>query len=124
AGMNLKEARRPLILERKGTRIGILNYNCVGPKETWAGLHRPGNAYIRVITHYELDHANPGGPPKAYTWAEPATMGMMEEDIRALRPRCDVLIVALHKGLVHTPVKLLEYEFQVSRAAVDWGADL
>jgi len=124
AGMNLDEARKPLILERKGTRIGVLNYNCVGPAETWAGTERPGNAYIRVITHYELDHANPGGPPKAYTWAEPVTMGMMEEDIRMLRPRCDVLIVALHKGLVHTPVKLLEYEYQVSHAAVDWGADL
>lgn len=124
AGMNLREARCPTIVERGGVRFGFLSYNCVGPKETWAGANRPGCAFIHVITHYELDHATPGGPPAIYTWAEPDTLGAMEEDIRQLRSRCDVLIVSLHKGLVHTPVKIAAYEQQVSYAAIDAGADL
>jgi len=31
AGMNLEEARRPAVMEKKGTRIGFLSYNCIGP---------------------------------------------------------------------------------------------
>lgn len=124
AGMNLAEARRAVVLERNGTRIGYLDYNCVGPKKTWASERRPGNAYLHVITHYELDHDTPGGPPVVYTWATSETTEAMANDIRALRERCDVLVVAFHKGIAHTPVKIAQYERQVARAAIDAGADL
>jgi hypothetical protein len=124
AGMNLAESRKPAILERQHIRVGFLNYNCVGPQETWAGKERPGNAYIHIVTHYELDHANPGGPPKVHTYAEPKTMGWMKEDIEKLKAQCTYVVVALHKGLVHTPAKLVDYEFQVSHEAIDAGADL
>jgi len=63
AGFNLEEARRAVVLERDGARFGFLDYNCVGPKETWATSSKPGCAYLNIITHYELDHATPGGPP-------------------------------------------------------------
>jgi len=124
AGMNLAEARRPAIVERKSMRVGFLNYNCVGPQDTWAGKERAGNAYIHIVTHYELDHANPGGPPKVHTYAEPKTMGWMKEDIQKLKEACDFVVVSLHKGLVHTPAKLVDYEYQVAYEAIDAGADL
>ncbi|WP_102346260.1 CapA family protein [Bacillus sp. Marseille-P3661] len=124
AGMNIKEARQSVIIDHKGTRIGYLNYNCVGPEETWAGTDKPGCAYVKIITHYELDHATPGGPPSVYTWAERSSLETMKADIQALREQCDVLVVALHKGLGHTPVKIADYEKEVSYAAVDAGADL
>jgi len=123
-GMDIAESRRPAIVERDGTRFGFLNYNCVGPKETWATSEKPGCAYVHVITHYELDHATPGGPPDIYTWVESKTMRGMIEDIRKLRPLCDVLAVSFHKGIAHTPAKLAEYEHQVSYAAIDAGADV
>lgn len=123
-GMDIHEARRPVIIERDGTRFGFLNYSCVGPKETWATTEKPGCAYVHVITHYELDHATPGGPPNIYTWAESKTLGAMIDDIRKLRAQCDVLMVAFHKGIAHTPAKLAEYEHQVSFAAIDAGADV
>ena len=50
AGMNIDEARRPAIIERNGTRIGFLNYNCVGPKGQWATMIKPGCAYVDVIS--------------------------------------------------------------------------
>ncbi|MDD1750754.1 MAG: CapA family protein, partial [Methanothrix sp.] len=106
AGVNLEEARRPVILEQDGVHFGFLDYNCVGPKETWATAAKPGCAYLNVITHYELDHATPGGPPLIYTWAETTTLNGMSEDIRKLRPICDILIISFHKGLGHTPIKL------------------
>jgi len=124
AGMNIDEARLPAIIECEGTRFGFLNYNCVGPKEMWAARDKPGCAYVHIITHYELEYATPGGPPDIYTWAEPDSLGQMVEDIGMLRPLCDILVVSLHKGLVHMPVKLAGYERQVSYAAIDAGADL
>ncbi len=123
-GMDSAEAKRPVVLECEGTRFGFLNYNCVGPKETWATSEKPGCAYIHIITHYELDHATPGGPPNIYTWAESKTLRAMVDDIHRLRAQCDVLVVSLHKGIAHTPAKLAEYEHQVSYAAIDAGADL
>jgi poly-gamma-glutamate capsule biosynthesis protein CapA/YwtB (metallophosphatase superfamily) len=124
AGLNLEEARRPVILERNGTRFGFLDYNCVGPKETWAAPARPGNAYLKIITYYELDHATPGGPPNIYTWAETETSNAMLDDIGKLRPLCDILVISFHKGLGHTPIKLAGYEQQISYAAIDAGADI
>ena len=53
-GRNLEGARQPLILERKGSRIGWLACNNIGPYYAFAnddedalGGRRPGNAYCR-----------------------------------------------------------------------------
>ncbi len=124
AGSNLEEARRAVIITRGGTRFGFLDYNCVGPKETWATASKAGCAYVNIITHYELDHSTPGGPPVVYTWAETVSLNAMLEDVRKLRPVCDVLVISFHKGLGHTPIKLAGYEQQISYAAIDAGADI
>lgn len=124
AGMNIDEARKPAIIEHNGTRFGFLSYNCVGPKESWATPDKAGCAYVHILTHYELDHANPGGIPSVYTFAEPVSIKAMVDDIKQLRDVCDVLAVSLHKGLVHTPVKLAMYEQPTCYAAIDAGADV
>ena len=87
AGMNLADARRPAIVERQGLRFGFLSYNCVGPRESWAGAARAGCSYVHVLTHYELDHASPGGPPTVYTFAEPKTLEAMAADIEVSAPQ-------------------------------------
>ncbi len=47
----------------------------------------------------------------------------MADDIRAARRAgAQVCIVALHKGIVHTPVRLAPYERDLAHAAVDAGA--
>jgi hypothetical protein len=125
AGANLSEAKKPAIVERSGVRFGFLSYNCVGPKESWAGRSKPGCAYVEVITHYELGHATPGGPPKrTFTFAEPDTLQQMQADIEALRSSVEILTVALHKGLGHSPAKLAMYERPIAQAAIDAGADI
>ncbi len=124
AGMNLAEARQPAIVERQGLRCGFLSYNCVGPRESWAGAVRAGCAYVHVLTHYELDHASPGGPPNVYTFAEPKTLEAMMADIEELRRGVDILTVSLHKGLGHTPATVGMYERQIARNAIDAGADV
>ncbi len=125
AGADLDAARKPAIACRKGKRIGVLSYNCVGPRDSWASAAKPGCAYIEVITHYELGYATPGGPPKRIlTFAEPETLEQMQCDIERLRANVDILVVALHKGLGHTPAKLASYERPVAKACIDAGADI
>lgn len=122
AGMNIEEARRPVVIERSGTRFGFLNYNCVGPEAAWATPDKPGCAYVKIITHHEPPVR--GRPPAVYTFAELASQQEMAEDIRKLRPLCDVLVVALHKGILHKSDELAMYEQPLSYAAIDAGADL
>jgi poly-gamma-glutamate synthesis protein (capsule biosynthesis protein) len=124
AGMSLAEARKPAVVARRGLKVGTLSYNCVGPKDSWASEKKAGCAYVHVITHYELDHASPGGPPRIYTFAEPESTDAMLEDVRKLRGEVDVLIVALHKGIGHTPAALTMYERPLAKAAIDAGADI
>ncbi|MBR3276646.1 MAG: CapA family protein [Eubacterium sp.] len=126
AGMNLAEARKPAVFTKNGTRIGVLNYNCVGASANKASDKKPGGAYVDIYTRYELgDVANPGGAAeKIYTYPDPVSMDAMLDDIHALRENCDVLCVYFHKGIVHMPVKLADYERFVCHAAIDAGADV
>jgi poly-gamma-glutamate synthesis protein (capsule biosynthesis protein) len=124
AGSNLAEARRPAIVEAGGMRVGVLSYNCVGPRESWARPSKPGCAYVNVLTHYELDHASPGGPPNVYTFATPESLDEMRIDLAGLRQQVDVVVVAFHKGLGHVRAQLGMYEREIARAAIDAGADI
>ncbi len=124
AGMNIDEARIPAIIERDGVRFGFLSYNCVGPRGSWAAPDKPGCAYVQIISDYQLEMSNPGGPPTCYTFAEPGSLKAMEDDVKSLRPLCDVLVVSFHKGLLTVPAKLAMYDLEVSHAAIDAGADL
>lgn len=124
AGMNLAEARTPALVERQGRRIGVLSYNAVGPREGWATSRKPGCAYVKVLTHYELDHASPGGPPTIYTFCAPESLEAMAADIEALRPQVELLVVGLHKGVGHVRARVEHYERALGRAAIDAGADV
>ena len=124
ASSNLSEARKPAIVTARGQRVGVLSYNCVGPRESWATSKKAGCAYVKILTHYELDYASPGGPPTIYTFAAQESLDAMAADIGALREQADIIVVAFHKGVGHTPAKIEMYEGPVSRAAIDAGADI
>jgi hypothetical protein len=124
AGMNIDEARSPGLIECSGIRLGFLSYNCVGPHETWANSNKPGCAYVQAITHYELDHPTPGGPPTIYTFAEPCSYRAMLNDVRKLRSQCDILTVSFHKGIGFIRSKIATFEQDISYGAIDAGADL
>lgn len=124
AGINLDEARKPLIVERKGVRIGFLSYNCVGPRESWATPVKAGAAYIYVMTHYELEYASPGSRPAEFSFPHPDHQEWMERDIAELRKQADVVVVSLHKGMLRVPARIASYERQLSKAAIDAGADV
>jgi poly-gamma-glutamate synthesis protein (capsule biosynthesis protein) len=123
AGMTLDEARQPATVSIRGRTVSVLSYNAVGPRESWAGPEKPGCAYLRVLTHYELDHASPGGRPTVYTFTAPESLDVLEHDVRRARDGTDLLIVAVHKG-ANGDTRTAWYEKQIAHAAVDAGADI
>ncbi len=122
--MNIDEARAPAIVAADGLRIGVLSYNCVGPRESRATSRKAGCAPLDVLTHYELDYAGPGGPPRIYTFVTPESLEGLRTDVLALREAADVVVVAFHKGIGHLPVVVPAYERELARTAIDCGADV
>lgn len=121
-GATIDEALSPTVVESKGQKLAVISVNCVGPRESWATTLKPGAAYVEITTHYEPRGANPGGPPRISTFAEPHSLQRVCEAIAHAREVADLVIVSLHKGLVHIPVDIADYEFEVAHAAIDAGA--
>lgn len=120
AGMNLAEANRPAMLERAGHRIALLSYNCVGPADAWATPTHAGCSYIYVRSA----DGSPPRPAAPLEQVDPASLDAFKAQISTARLQADVVIVALHKGIVHTRARLAPYERQLAHAAVDAGATI
>src|SRR5690606_14983130 len=50
------------------------------------------------------------------------SLSELGSDVRRLRSEVDIVVVALHKGIGHTPATVAMYERPVARAAIDAGA--
>jgi poly-gamma-glutamate capsule biosynthesis protein CapA/YwtB (metallophosphatase superfamily) len=120
AGPNLNAARAPAHLMAGNVRLALLSYNCVGPEDAWASEQRAGCAYLRVDT---ADGARIM-PSSALASLNPASVEQMGEDIRQARGHSDLVVVALHKGILHTRARIAPYERQAARAAIDAGASI
>lgn len=80
AGRNLTEARAPAFIEKNGLKVGFLAY-C---KQN----------YRFVGKVHAADEKNPG--------MAPLETSMVLEDIRKVRPECDLLYLILHWGIEYT----------------------
>jgi poly-gamma-glutamate capsule biosynthesis protein CapA/YwtB (metallophosphatase superfamily) len=120
AGMNLGAARRPALLTVHGRRIALLSYNCVGPEDSWAREDRAGCNYLRIQTA----DGRPVTPPGSLTMPDPGAFTQLAEDIAAAREIAELVIVAFHKGIVHTRARLAPYERPLAHAAIAAGAHI
>ena len=129
AGANQALARAPVILSRDGARFGFIQRSSVyWPTNHEAGEDTPGIAVIRGHTAYHAPmHGSrppanrPGIPPEIVTWADPAYLKRLDDDIAALRGRTEVVVASFHWGL-HKEV--LQYMTEIAHRAIDAGADL
>lgn len=120
AGANLVEASAPAFLSAGGRRIALLSYNCVGPEASWAEAQRAGCAYVRI----ETNDGRPIAPSAKLERIDATSLAEMQHAIASAKRESDFVIVALHKGIVHTPVTLAPYERPLSHAAIDAGGDV
>jgi poly-gamma-glutamate capsule biosynthesis protein CapA/YwtB (metallophosphatase superfamily) len=97
AGVNLQSARRPALLRYGKRRIAV-----------------------RIV-------ASDGGeisPTASLQTPDPESLSQMQADIAAASSEDRFVVVALHKGLVHTPARLASYERPVAWAAIEAGAQV
>lgn len=95
-GKNLAEARKPVILERKGKILGFLGY-FGGGGEFAAGKNAPG--YAPRITRYVV------------------------EDVERLRSQVDLVVVNFHWGTERASVPE-DWQVRLARRTIDAGADV
>jgi len=97
AGMNLEDARAPAFLKVGDLTLAFLSYSLTFPIEFYAAAGRPGTA--------------------------PGYREFVKRDIRAVRPRADLVVVSFHWGAeLMTTAK--DYQQELGRRSIDWGADL
>jgi poly-gamma-glutamate synthesis protein (capsule biosynthesis protein) len=123
AGETIDIARRPVVLERRGVRVGFLAYTCAYTAGFEASPVRPGCATIAVETVYRGEVGQPGTRPSVWTFVEPGAKCSVLADVEGLRPRVHVVIVSMHWGLHSLPAVLSDYERELGRAVIDAGAD-
>jgi poly-gamma-glutamate capsule biosynthesis protein CapA/YwtB (metallophosphatase superfamily) len=128
AGRNLEDAHRPAIVERNGTRVALLSYTSVFPPAGYAAdENTPGVATIKVGTSYQAPENvqyQPGFPPLVTTTPDPVQQDRMVSDVRQARQLADIVLVAFHWGVSYGHGKVVGYQKELGRAAIDAGADL
>ena len=122
AGRNLEEARKPAIVECKGIKVGFVGYCSVLPDGAEAGKNKPGIAQLRVHTSYEP--RGPHAPVRVLTRPHDEDIRMILDDVSALRKQVDIVVVALHWGVVWIPRIISDYQVMTAHACIDAGADL
>ena len=130
SGANSVAAHEPAIVQAKGVKIGFQQRTSVyWPTNHEAGEHSAGVAALRGHTAYrvpahktrpEIPPMNrPGIPPEVITWADPAYLKRLREDLGRLREKADIVVASHHWGL-HQDV--LQYMIEIAHTAIDAGA--
>jgi poly-gamma-glutamate capsule biosynthesis protein CapA/YwtB (metallophosphatase superfamily) len=125
AGENIEDARKPAIVDCRGTRIAFLAYNSILPEGYWADVDRPGCAPMRGLTLYEqIEHDQPGTPCRVHTFPHRDDLAAMVDDIVEAKSRADLVVISMHWGIHFVPAVLADYQRDIARVAIDSGADL
>ncbi|MCL1911918.1 MAG: CapA family protein [Leptospirales bacterium] len=96
AGDDLDEARKPVIIKRKGIEFVFLAYNGRPPESFYAGQETAGTAYIDVR--------------------------LIAEDIKKYKTKSNIVMVSLHWGIEHTLYPQAS-QIDLAHRIIDAGAD-
>ena len=127
AGTDIEEAHRPVIIERKGVTIGFLQYTARWYRQDEQIATATEAGVARLMSRDGVT-------------IHPADLERVQNDIRKLRPRVDVIVVSQHNRDGATPMQFgptpdkprsrrdrtqaEEYQNQFAHIALDTGADL
>jgi poly-gamma-glutamate synthesis protein (capsule biosynthesis protein) len=125
AGKDIEEARKGVVIDKKGVKIAFLAYNSILPMGYWADINKPGCAPIRAFTVYEqVEHDQPGTPARIHTFANEKDKEAMIKDIKAMKNKADIVMVSIHWGIHFTEAEIAMYQREIGHAALDAGADI
>ena len=129
AGKNIDEAHKPAIVERKGVKIGFLQYTARWYREDEQIATPKAAGVARILSRDGLT-------------IDAGDLERLRADVRKLRSQVDIVVVSHHNRDGGTPVqfgpataaprggarpdrtKAEEYQKQFARVALDTGADL
>ncbi|MGI9387426.1 MAG: CapA family protein, partial [Methyloligellaceae bacterium] len=123
-GRNLEEARKPVIVERRGVKTAFLAYCSVLREGYAAGPDTAGVAPLRAHTYYEPFDYQAGVPPRVVTVPYEEDLAAMTADIAAAKKSADAVVVSLHWGIHFIPRAIADYQPIAAEAAFAAGADL
>ena len=120
-GNNLEEALAPAIFEVNGVLFGVLGFDDIAAEDLEATETEPGTAPLD--DSYENERLDFPQEPAFYKPAALLGVKRLQERIRALKKRVDVVIVQIQSGTedTHTPSPR---SIKALRAAAEAGADL
>ncbi|HSB77812.1 MAG TPA: CapA family protein [Candidatus Methylomirabilis sp.] len=133
AGRDLEEACRPLVLDVRECRVGLLNIATTVPMGFDAGPGKPGLAPLRVDFSLEIDAnfmvENPGAMPVVRTWVRAEEQEALCQRVRRLKAEVDLALVSVHWGVPDfwlSPAQgvLAQYQQPLARAMIEAGADV
>lgn len=105
AGANRAEARAPFITEANGLSVAFLAYV---------------NVPVEALTAFDVKTWDATDATPGLAWGEP---DVVAEDVTAVRPQADLVVVVLHSGFEYIE-EPSEPQAAIARAAIDAGADL
>jgi poly-gamma-glutamate capsule biosynthesis protein CapA/YwtB (metallophosphatase superfamily) len=127
SGRNLAEARRPVIIERKGVKIGFQQWTSIFWHVGHAATETtPGVSTVKIHTSYQPHrriNEMPGGAPTVVTIPDAEELARFTGDIRALRQKVDIVVASLQYG-ISSSTEVADYQRALARAAIDAGADI
>ena len=127
AGSNLEAARRPVVVDASGHRIGFLAFASTLPQGFAASPERPGVAPIHVTAAFVVENPlaqeQPGTPPPVLTLPLKLDLEATVEAVQGLRGQADFVVVSAHWGVAGQDA-VMDYEREVGRALIDAGADM
>lgn len=125
AGPDIEAARRPVIMEAKGSRVAFLAYSSIQVPSAAAGPGKPGCAPLRVHTAYHEQWVEyPGTPPQIRTFVFDEDLDQLCQDVARAREQADIVAVSLHWGPLLRFSELSEYQPPTAHAIIDAGADI
>jgi len=124
AGSDIREARKPAIIRRKGLTFAFLGYCSVLLPQYWATETRAGATPMRARTFYEPYEYQPGAPVRVVTMPNEADLEAFCHDIAKAKKRADHVVVSLHWGVHFIAKPLADYQPLVAHAAIDAGASV
>lgn len=104
-GENIEQARKPVIVECQGMKVGFLAYT------------------IFADLYYHPQYRRPFRASENRCGVAPLVENIMLEDIEGLRPRVDVVVVSLHWGTEYMDTPS-EEQVNIAHSLVDRGADI
>lgn len=143
-GMDTTEAEHLAVYEKDGIKYGLLSWNAIGPTSSFASTTKAGCAYVGFRRGYILEAEKDwrkehrleydvhsirepqeiSGMAQAVNFIDPYSYDHIANVIYEAKQKVDILIVYFHKGFVHQPATMADYERLLCHMAIDNGADV